>query len=462
MYYVSIEDTYDVIKRAHIATGHGGRDQMVREIGKKYVNVTRDAIELFKSYRYECQKKHKRPRTKGVVVRPTLTNEFASRAQVDLIDMQSMSQHAFKWILVYQDHLTKFVILRALTSKRAAEVAHNLLDIFLLIGAPSILQSDNGTEFTAEVITELKLFWPRLVMVHGKPRHPQSQGSVERANGDIKDMLVAWMGDNDTNDWSIGIKFVQFQKNSSFHSGIGRAPHTAMFGCDAKVGLATSSLPQEIIQRMQTEDDLLAAINAEQPIDLQDDSAAVTNDEVLPAAADEQILPSGVPIPIEDDPVLTEDEHPANLIASRIDMIRTERSASRSAQLQQAERMVKRSRLELAAGMPGDNVAIPIPLVDRGRGDPRNILGVIVDRDQNDMYKISVKSGMLKARFSRNQFDLCPQKLLKESDVNCTQEVSLRQAVTKESKSGGQGLFVAIVPGTDVVKVIVVSATKAR
>ncbi|XP_068242266.1 KRAB-A domain-containing protein 2-like [Palaemon carinicauda] len=175
--------------------------------------------------------------------------------------MQSMSQHAFKWILVYQDHLTKFVILRALTTKRAAEVAHTLLDIFLLIGAPSILQSNNGTEFTVKLITELKLFWARLIMAHGKPRHPQSQGSVERANGDIKDMLVAWMGDNDTNDWSIGIKFVQFQKNSSFHSGIGRAPYTAMlFGCDAKVDLATSSFPQEIIQRMQTEDDLLPSM----------------------------------------------------------------------------------------------------------------------------------------------------------------------------------------------------------
>ena len=70
---------------------------------------------------------------------------------------------------------------------------------------------------------------------------------------------------------------------------------------------------------------------------------------------------------------------------------------------------------------------------------PRNILGVIIDVDENDIYKISVKSGILKTRFSRNQFDLCPQKLLKESDVNCTEEVSLRQAVTEESKSGGQG-----------------------
>ena len=198
--------------------------------------------------------------TKGVVVRPILTNEFSSRAQIDLIDMQSMAQNSFKWILVYQDHLTKFVILRALTSKRAAEVAHHLLDIFLLIGAPAILQSDNGSEFTALVIQELKIVWPTLVMVHGKPRHPQSQGSVERANGDIKDMLIAWMGDNSTADWSTGIKFVQFHKNSSLHSGIKRAPYAAMFGCDVKVGLTSSSLPTELIERMVSEDDLLSAL----------------------------------------------------------------------------------------------------------------------------------------------------------------------------------------------------------
>ncbi len=42
----------------------------------------------------------------------------------------------------YQDHFTKFVHLRPLKSKTAAEVAWNLLDIFLTFGAPAILQSD--------------------------------------------------------------------------------------------------------------------------------------------------------------------------------------------------------------------------------------------------------------------------------------------------------------------------------
>ena len=256
IYFATLEDTFDIIKRAHIATGHGGRDKMVKELSKKYANITHDAISIYKSLCIECQRKRKRLTTKGIVIRPILTKNFGSRSQVDLVDMQAMKQGNYKWIMVYQDHLTKFCVLRPLTSKRAAEVAYQLLDIFLLLGAPEILQSDNGSEFTAGVITELKLLWPDLVMVHGKPRHPQSQGSVERANCDIKDMLVAWLSDNNTTDWTVGLKFVQLKKNSSFHSGIKRSPFTALFGSDAKVGLTTSDLPHDVIHRLQSEDDV--------------------------------------------------------------------------------------------------------------------------------------------------------------------------------------------------------------
>ena len=78
----------------------------------------------------------------------------------------------------------------------------------------------------------------------------------------------------------------------------------------------------------------------------------------------------------------------------------------------QAQRIVKRARLDLGPGQPGDNVAVPMPLVDRGHGDPRNILGVILDHDENDMYTICVKAGILNGKYSRNQFDLCPHPLL--------------------------------------------------
>ena len=374
------------------------------------------------------------------MVQPILTKEFASRGQVDLIDMQPMAQNSYKWIFVYQDHLTKFVVLRALTSKRAAEVAHHLLDIFLLLGAPSILQSDNGSEFTAEVIKELKIVWPRLVMVNGKPRHPQSQGSVERANGDIKDMLVAWMGDNETNDWSVGLKFVQFQKNSSLHSGIQRSPYAAMFGCEAKVGLTSSSLPIELVERMQSEDDLLSALSTSQePVTTQCLlSQPGTTEAPLPSNSDEAMPVLTMITPVDPESPVTEDAAPAVLLSNRIQNISNERNGASSSQMAQAERIVKRSKVVLGARQVGDNVAVLIPIVDRGRGDPRNLLGVIVDLDENNMYTINVKAGILKGKFSRNQFDLCPQRLLTDADVDRTRTVSLRQAVSKESSSGGQ------------------------
>ena len=79
-------------------------------------------------------------------------------------------------------------------------------------------------------------------------------------------------------------------------------------------------------------------------------------------------------------------------------------------------------------------------MVDRGRGDPRNILGVIIIRDEDKgQYKIAVKARIMKRLFSRNQFYLCPQRLLTETDVNPEISVSLRAAVITESSSGGQG-----------------------
>jgi len=62
-----------------------------------------------------------------------------SRCQVDLIDIQSQADGEFRFIMIYQDHLTKFIQLRALKSKTAEEVANNILDIFCIFGVPVIL-----------------------------------------------------------------------------------------------------------------------------------------------------------------------------------------------------------------------------------------------------------------------------------------------------------------------------------
>src|SRR5215468_6650242 len=129
----------------------------------------------------------------------------------------------------YQDHLTKFTILRPLKSKTAEEVVYQLMDIFFMFGAPFILQSDNGREFANKIIQNLADMWPGIKLVPGKPRHSQSQGSVVRSNQDVRDMLVAWMSDKNTKTWSEGLLFIQSKKNRVLHSGIKTSPYEAMF-----------------------------------------------------------------------------------------------------------------------------------------------------------------------------------------------------------------------------------------
>ncbi|KAK4326283.1 hypothetical protein Pmani_003149 [Petrolisthes manimaculis] len=68
------------------------------------------------------------------------------------------------------------------------------------------------------------------------------------------------MSDNNTQDWTVGLKFVQQQKNCAHHAGINRTPYKAMFGEDPKVSLTSSILPPEILERQYSEDDLLAVL----------------------------------------------------------------------------------------------------------------------------------------------------------------------------------------------------------
>jgi transposase InsO family protein len=174
--------------------------------------------------------------------------------------MQSNSDHDMKFILVYQDHLTKFILLRSLHSKRADEVAYHLLDIFTTFGAPNILHSDNGREFCNQIIKNLCEMWNDIKIVHGKPRHSESQGSVERANQDVENMLATWMETN-TTKWSERLRFVQAIKNRAYQEGIKCSPYEVMFGVPMKLGIANSVLPRNLTINMTNEEDLEEVIN---------------------------------------------------------------------------------------------------------------------------------------------------------------------------------------------------------
>ncbi|XP_028044424.1 SCAN domain-containing protein 3-like [Rhopalosiphum maidis] len=342
-----------------------------------------------------------------------------SRCQVDLIDMQAQPDDDYKFIMVYQDHLTKFVILRPLTHKRAEEVAYVLIDIFTTFGAPAILQSDNGREFANKVVIELCSMWEELKIVHGKPRHSQSQGSVERANQDIQNILATWLADNNSRKWSEGLKFVRFMKNRSFHHGTKRSPYEAMFGTRAKVGLKSTQIPTDLISTLKSEEDLEKAlgcgINIENINEKHEKSDGSDKDSAKELFSDE-------------------DEN--DQIKLRIESISSNRSKSAENFKVQAKKMKNLSEERFFPGKEGENVKIKIPDVDRARCDLRCILGVILSVKDN-LYEIGTNEGRLHQLYSQNQFTICKEVFIQADDVPPV-HIS-REVARKSSNLGGQG-----------------------
>ena len=54
------------------------------------------------------------------------------------------------------------------------------------------------------MIKELVNLWPFVKINNGRPRNPQSQGLVERANGILQQRLGKWREYTGRNDWSYG------------------------------------------------------------------------------------------------------------------------------------------------------------------------------------------------------------------------------------------------------------------
>ncbi|XP_023215541.1 KRAB-A domain-containing protein 2-like [Centruroides sculpturatus] len=130
---------------------------------------------------------------------------------------------------------------------------------------PAVTQ-DNGKEFSNQVISKLCSMWKDVKIVHRKPCHSQIQGSVERANQDIQNMLTAWMNDNNTNKWSDGLPFVQFAKNTKYHEGICQSANEALFDVKPKRGIAMPSFPGKQITNIVMEEQLQEIVNTSKKI----------------------------------------------------------------------------------------------------------------------------------------------------------------------------------------------------
>lgn len=451
------DELFEILHNAHVEiVGHAAVHKTYKCVCRKISNIPRAICELYVQTCPVCAL-NKRTLARPEDFKPILTAGFGRRGQCDLIDMQAYADEEYKWILHYQDHALKFSVLRALVAKSANIVAHELFMIFCLIGAPLILQTDNGKEFTAAVIIALQKLWPRMELINGRARHPQSQGSVEKGNQDVEKMIFAWMEENDSTRWSIGIHVVQSQKNVREHEGLNAVPYKLVFGQDQLVGLDAMHIGSATLAKIndlsEEVDPKIAQLLDEDRLSLLPEGHGSTVDEDRRNHPD--ISASFVANEIASKPC--EEDRNDDDTLSDAGLHSTSPSRKR-AQAAAFESLVKQgNKMKRLAGgrdgkpsedlAAGSIVLLKVSRVDRASVDPRLLPGVVLDKNAHGLYLIGCKAGVLDTWYSRGALSLEQKKTpasydLQEILANWRLEskrVSMRAAMASISPVGGQG-----------------------
>lgn len=121
--------------------------------------------------------------------------EPLGRMAVDVAGEFHTSVSGNWWILVVMDYFTKYVCIIPMPDHKAKTLAtSSVKEVFSKIGIPLILHSDQGTDFTSSLFSEVcQLF--QIHKTRTSTYRPQSDGMVERFNRTIGSMLCQYVND---------------------------------------------------------------------------------------------------------------------------------------------------------------------------------------------------------------------------------------------------------------------------
>ncbi|GFU43608.1 hypothetical protein TNCV_3728491 [Trichonephila clavipes] len=168
------------------------------------------------------------------IVRPELPFEIVN---IDVIGpFQPPSGRGHKYVLCMMDQHTRWpeaVPLKSLTAKNACD---SLLQIFSRTGIPSIIASDQGTNFKSALTQE----FPKRIGSSPRfscPGYPASNGLVERWNKVLKDMIHHVIRE-DPRSWDRQLPFLLFAYREVPNTTTGVSPFRLLYGREAREPLA--------------------------------------------------------------------------------------------------------------------------------------------------------------------------------------------------------------------------------
>lgn len=257
----------DAVMRAHHDTpfgGHQGIDRTTELIKERYYWRKMDAdIEQFVKTCETCNKKRATIAEKTPVpmqITAPVTRPFQQCA-VDIVGKLPKTHAGNQYILTFQDHFSKYPEAFAIPDQKAETVARVFVaEIVCRHGTPERLLSDNGTNFTSELLAEsCKLL--QIDKIQTTAYHPQANGVVERSHQTLMSYLKCFV-DEDQKNWDTWLPYAMMMYRSTPHSVTKYSPYFLLHGRemrlpsdwikeDLQLDLAEEDFVQEIKRRLQ-------------------------------------------------------------------------------------------------------------------------------------------------------------------------------------------------------------------
>jgi transposase InsO family protein len=426
----TVENIFDILFQVHsVSNGHCGINKTMDLMQNRYSCIPRDLISKFINLCSICNMKH----TQSVQPRLTAirTNQLWERTQIDLIDMRHNKCDGYQYICHLEDHFSKFHVLWPMKNKSADEVAQGLRErVFPYFGLPSIFQSDNGLEFKNATIRTLIENWDGdCKIIYGRPRHPQSQGLVEQANGTTQRMLAATVSQNiimnqinqsskSEYKWPYLLPQIMFNLNTQRHSAAKATPYEIVFGKNVNVGCIkqiedksdSADYEDDDSENNPIGDLILDNVDEDESDDNDcDDESNDENDE-------------------NEDTVFNNSTVQSKNLRARV-------SALQEKNVEVMERKHNRKRNKRTLEFEeGDFVTVLKPRVDRGGSDMPRLPGQIIKKsgEKDIFYKIATVYGILDVQYRVYDLEIYHGIIL-EKDINKNITISLREATLKSN-----------------------------
>ena len=171
---------------------------------------------------------------------------------VDIMEMPK-TEDGNRYILVFQDFLTKWPLAFAMPDQKSERIARILVqEVIPLFGVPEALLSDRGTNLLSHLMLDLcSLLGIR--KLNTTAHHPQCDGMVERFNRTLKTMLrkhVAKLG----TQWDRYLHGVMWAYPNVPHDSTGEKPSFLLLGVDCRSPTEAALLPPHDLEVTEVSD----------------------------------------------------------------------------------------------------------------------------------------------------------------------------------------------------------------